>query len=58
VTEFREGGTVISAMFTGTKLHNGVPVDVDLDSMPGRPVEQAGISAEMPGNPPPGSGPS
>lgn len=27
VTEFREGGTVISAMFTGSKFHEDVPVD-------------------------------
>lgn len=26
-TEFREGGTVISAMFTGSKFHEDVPVD-------------------------------
>jgi cytochrome b len=27
LTEFREGGTVISAMFTGSKYHNRPPVD-------------------------------
>jgi cytochrome b len=29
VTEFREGGTVITAMFTGRKIHGGKPVDGD-----------------------------
>jgi hypothetical protein len=29
VAEFREGGTVISAMFTGCKIHDGVPVDLE-----------------------------
>src|SRR5690606_27152387 len=56
VTEFREGGTVISAMFTGTKIHDGVPVD--LDSTPERPVEKAEIVADAPGDSPPDSGAS
>jgi cytochrome b len=29
VTEFREGGTVISAMFTGRKVHEQRPVDIE-----------------------------
>jgi Ni/Fe-hydrogenase 1 B-type cytochrome subunit len=29
VTEFREGGTVISAMFTGRKVHSQRPVDLE-----------------------------
>ncbi len=29
VAEFREGGSVISAMFTGRKIHDGTPVDED-----------------------------
>jgi len=29
VTEFREGGTVISAMFTGRKVHEERPVDLE-----------------------------
>jgi hypothetical protein len=30
VSEFREGGAVISAMFTGRKVHRDVPVDLEL----------------------------
>src|SRR5690606_24911518 len=29
VSEFREGGTIISAMFTGRKLHDRRPVDLE-----------------------------
>lgn len=32
VTEFREGGAVISAMFTGRKFHREVPVDLEVSS--------------------------
>jgi len=53
VTEFREGGTVISAMFTGTKIHDDVPVD--LGSIPGRPLEAEIGSPAPPADPPPGS---
>jgi hypothetical protein len=30
VSEFREGGAVISAMFTGRKIHSEAPVDLEL----------------------------
>lgn len=53
VTEFREGGTVVTAMFTGTKIHDGVPVD--LDSMPVSTVPQAETVAETPEDSPPDS---
>ena len=44
-TEFREGGTVISAMFTGIKWHSDEPVDGKAAAGPvdHTPVEAAGI---------------
>ena len=55
VTEFREGGTVISAMFTGTKIHEDVPVDLgEPGALPGRPAEQANEESDAsPGGSPP-----
>ena len=48
VTEFREGGTVISAMFTGTKIHDQVPVD--LEWVPGQSLEAETEDPALPGD--------
>lgn len=44
VTEFREGGAVISAMFTGRKIHGDEPVDVELagSAAPAPETQRAG----------------
>jgi hypothetical protein len=43
VAEFREGGTVISAMFTGRKIDDGIPVDLEYadDALREAPVSAA-----------------
>ena len=43
VTEFREGGAIISAMFTGRKIHDGEPVDREL--MAGRLPDRESVDA-------------
>src|SRR5690606_23202403 len=47
VTEIREGGTVISAMFTGTKIHDKVPVD--LEWVPGQYIAPESEDPILPG---------
>lgn len=42
ITEFREGGAVISAMFTGRKIHSEVPVDLEPPQTP-REDEMAAV---------------
>lgn len=39
IVEFREGGTVISAMFTGRKIHGSKPVDGDNTGMVTLPTD-------------------